>query len=285
MNCVLWQAKDGDAVRRWVLRVTLSVVACIASDPLHAQRPADLPLFEPSESLLGPAVGASGTSAIEGHPGGQEGLVGGRAGSAAGRVPTRVAQPAWNRLVQPLEIGVPTTLKAAEGPANGSLALPDNTDDEGPANGLMLDQAIELLLRDNLDLRAKALELPQAEADVLTAGLRANPLMFMDSQLVPYGTYNPQTNPGGQTQYDLNMSLPIDVTRKRQARTVVAVQAKRVLDAQYQDAVRIAIDNLYTAYVDVLAARETVRFAMASVAGLDKLLEATRLQHQQTLKT
>ncbi len=109
--------------------------------------------------------------------------------------------------------------------------------------------------------------------------------MFMDSQLVPYGTYNPQTNPGGQTQYDVNMSLPFDVTRKRKARTIVAVQAKRVLNAQYQDAVRVAIDNLYIAYVDVLAVRETVRFATASVAGLDRQLEATKAQHEQTLKT
>ena len=34
-----------------------------------------------------------------------------------------------------------------------------------------------------------------------------------------------------------------------------------MLEAQYQDAVRLEIDNLYTAFVDVLDARETVRYA------------------------
>ena len=45
-----------------------------------------------------------------------------------------------------------------------------------------------------------------------------------------------------------------------------------MLEAQYQDAVRIEIDNLYTAFVNVLAARETVRYARASVAGLERVV-------------
>jgi outer membrane protein, heavy metal efflux system len=40
--------------------------------------------------------------------------------------------------------------------------------------------------------------------------------------------------------------------------------------------VRQQIDNLYTAYVDVLAARETVRYARASIRGLDRILQVTR---------
>ena len=54
-------------------------------------------------------------------------------------------------------------------------SCPSTTADEGPPDGLTLDQAIELLVQQNLDLRAKYLEIPQARADVLTASLRANP--------------------------------------------------------------------------------------------------------------
>ena len=143
------------------------------------------------------------------------------------------------------------------------LALPAAGEDEGPADGLTLDQAIERLVRQNLDLRSKAFEIPQADADILTAGLRANPILYSDVQCVPYGASHP-ARPGGQTQYDINVSYPLDVTRKRQARTLVACRAKRVLEAQFQDAVRVEIDNLYTEFVDVLAARETVREARES---------------------
>ena len=75
-----------------------------------------------------------------------------------------------------------------------------------------------------------------AEADILTASLRANPIFYADSQLIPYGKYT-RDRPGGQTQYDVNISYPLDVSHKRRARTQVAVRAKRVLEAQYQDAV------------------------------------------------
>ena len=88
-------------------------------------------------------------------------------------------------------------------------------------------------------------EIPQAQADILNAGLRANPIFYADGQLVPYGQYT-RNRPGGQTQYDVNISYPFDLSHKRQARTLVATRAKRVLEAQYQDAVRLAIDDLYT---------------------------------------
>jgi cobalt-zinc-cadmium efflux system outer membrane protein len=150
----------------------------------------------------------------------------------------------------------------------GTLALPVTQRDVGPPEGLTLDQAIERLLRRNMDLYSKSFEIPQAEADILTASLRANPVLYSDVQCVPYGSFS-RVRPGGQTQYDLNVTYPLDVTRKRNARTLVAYRAKRVLEAQFQDAVRLEIDNLYTQFVDVLASRETVREAQESV---DELL-------------
>ncbi|MDB5352442.1 MAG: outer membrane protein [Planctomycetota bacterium] len=172
-------------------------------------------------------------------------------------------------------IAAPTALPNAEIPVYGSLDFPTVIDDPGPPNGLTLDGSIERLVRENLYLKAAAFELPQAEADVLTASLRANPIFYADSQLIPYGQYS-RARPGGQTQYDVNISYPLDVSRKRQARTTVAQRAKRVLEQQYRDAVRLQIDNLYTVYVDVLAARATLRYSEASVEGLDKILVPVR---------
>lgn len=168
-------------------------------------------------------------------------------------------------------------------PLYGPLALPEAAEAPTPG-GLTLDLAIELLLQRNLDLRAKALELPKAQADILTASLRANPVFYADSQMIPYGSYS-ENRPGGPVQYDINISYPLDITGKRKARTVVAERAKCVLEAQYQDAVRIQIDNLYTAFVDVLAATEAIRFTDASIAGLKSLLEKTEALRQQQEKT
>ena len=136
---------------------------------------------------------------------------------------------------------------------------------------MTIDQAIELLLDRNLDLRAKFMEIPQARADVLTASLRANPIFYADSQLVPYGTNSVQ-KPDGPTQYDINVSHPIDYSHKRRARVAYASRALKVMEAQYQNEVRLAIGNLYGAFVDVLAAREDIRALRTSIAGLDEVV-------------
>jgi cobalt-zinc-cadmium efflux system outer membrane protein len=149
------------------------------------------------------------------------------------------------------------------------------TEDEGPPEGLTLDQAVDILVHQNLDLRAKGLEIPQARADVLTAGLRANPIFYADSQLVPYGSDSIR-KPDGPTQYDLNISHPLDLSHKRQARKDLAIRSLDVMEAQYQNEVRLAIQNLYNAYVDVLTARYTIRYVRESIAGLDEVLRVNR---------
>src|SRR4029078_6665857 len=98
----------------------------------------------------------------------------------------------------------------------------------------------------NLNLLALRHEIDQARADVLTASLRANPALYADTQFVPYGRFT-RDRDRAATQYDVNITYPIDVSRKRQARTVAAEKAKNATDAQSQDAVRSQIDNLYTA--------------------------------------
>ncbi len=226
------------------------------------------------ESRLGPAPG-SGANPLGSSPGAGEAVFEGPAGSRGPRIftdPTASPQPG-NAVEGPTALPFGATIRPIPrlpvSPASpfGALALPIGEDEEGPPDGLTLDRAIERLVRDNLDLRSKSFEIPQADADILTAGLRANPILYSDVQCVPYGSFS-RARPGGQTQYDINITYPLDLSGKRQARTLVACQAKRVLEAQYQDAVREEIDNLYTEFVDVLASRETVREAKEAVAEL-----------------
>jgi len=150
----------------------------------------------------------------------------------------------------------------------------------GPPDGLTLDQAIDRLVRENLDLRAKNYEIPQARADVLTASLRGNPIFYSDGQLIPYGSDSVR-RPDGPTQYDVNVSQPIDYARKRPARIELASRALLVQEAQFQDAIRSAIQNLYNTYVDALAARQMVIYARVSVKGLDHVLVTTQTLYEQ----
>lgn len=184
-----------------------------------------------------------------------------------------VSQPEGGRLRAAPQIAPPAQLPSRPAPLAGPLALP-TTDEEGPPDGLTLDAAIDMLVERNYDLLTRYQELPKADADILSAGLRLNPLVTGGVDGVPYGRYSEQRP--GEIVYSSTVIQPWDINQKRRDRVVVARRAKRVLEAQYQNAVRLEIDNLYTAYVDVLDAREVVRYTQASLKLFDEAVETTR---------
>ncbi len=271
-------------MRRYIVSCALGIVTlgawagpeAVAQGPTIDDSLPDQP--GAGQSPFGKTPGSGGGS-LGNTPGDSQSILSGRPGPTTPRVNPNQSgnNPAADFAPGRIEPVAP--LPNADLPIYGSLGLP-GPEDEGPANGLTLDQAIDLFVHNNIDLRSKLYELPQAQADVLTASLRNNPVFYADTQLVPYGQYTKQ-RPGGQTQYDVNVSYPLDVTQKRKARTIAAVQAKRVIEAQYQDAVRQGIDNLYTVYVNVLAARETIALQVESLKGLDEVERRTREKYKQ----
>lgn len=256
------------------------VVACCAAAPLHAQQDASAPRQSPvlefpdlgpipggNASALGPSAGALDATADMGASTAGSGVLGGK--QRTGRIPQLkkgrgMSAPPAARGMQPPE---PLPTPVAPEPAGEATTLVDAAaiDDPGPADGLTLDAALDRMMTSNLDIRALRHELSQADADVLTAGLRTNPLIYMDTQFIPYGSFSNE-RPGGPTQYDINITLPMDVSKKRQSRTVVARMARSTLEAQFQDVTRRQIDNVYRAFVAVQAAR------------IDRLAAATTLQ-------
>jgi cobalt-zinc-cadmium efflux system outer membrane protein len=209
---------------------------------------------------LGP-LSASGSSALLVSPGDDN-----RNYSQRRDVLSAAANPIPG--VSPSELEVltaPPRISSAQVPGGGTLERPE-TDEEGPPEGLALDVAVGLIADQSLSLRAKFQEIPKATADVLTAGLRGNPLLFGSVDEIPYRPYTP-TRPG-EVGYSLTVIQPVDINHKRHYRVIAAQRARDVLQAQYQDAVRLEIENLQLRYVDVLAARETVRYVDASLVGL-----------------
>ncbi|MDR3621150.1 MAG: TolC family protein [Paludisphaera borealis] len=161
----------------------------------------------------------------------------------------------------------------SDGPPVGDIS--DLVNQDGPADGLTLDAALDRLKTANLDVLALKYELPQAQADILTAGLRANPLLYFDTQFIPYGTFNTRL-PGGPTQYDVNITYPLDVSHKRQARVAVACAAKRVLEAQFADVARRQIANVYRSFVDLQSARIGLRALETLIQQQEDVLKQVR---------
>ena len=229
-------------------------------------------------SLLGSAPGSGGSSFI--NLPGTGGILGGRPGVSTPKgIPTTVSSPGTGAgpadMQMPISAPQPAPVSPTTAPFYGTLEIVTQ-DDDGPPNGVTLDQAIDITLDRSLDLRSKFLEIPMSRADILQANLRANPIFYQDGQLLQYkGTTTAfsRAAPGGPSQFDTNVSYPLDISHKRQARTRVAARAERVLEALYQDAVRQRIDDVYGAFVLALAARQTVRYAKESVVKLAEVRE------------
>jgi len=218
---------------------------------VQAEAPGD-----PRAALFDQAPGSTSTAPLGDVPG-RQGMIGTGPGPGFPRVPAGITRPPEPFRPPARGRPVPTPSESLDRALRlyGPLSLSPEPEAATAADSgqWTLDAAIKRLLAVNLDLRAKALEISKADAEILTAGLWANPVLFADAQLVPYGDF--ENTGGGPTQYDINITHPIDINGKWKRRTETATWAKAVVEAQYQDAIRIEIDNLYTAWVDALALR------------------------------
>lgn len=140
---------------------------------------------------------------------------------------------------------------------------------------LTVEQAIERLLRDNLTLRIRRQNLARAEADVLVDGKRNNPFLYGAATNVPYGGYSPQRP--GPLAYETTITQPVDVNGKRRRRLEAAYRARDVVGALYQNAIRMEVERLYDAFLDVLAYQVLLEERRLELKSLDADLQ--RLQH------
>ena len=198
---------------------------------------------------------------------------------ASGQVPAKQAAP---RSSPSVDAAQPFASSEAENILPRPRELPD-AEERDAAGGLTLDEAIEQLLRQNYQLRIKYQELPKARADILSAGLRNNPALFLSVDGIPYGNYSEQRP--GEISYDtLTIVQPTDISGKRRWRIRLAQSAKNVLEAVYQDSVRQEIDKLYIAYVNVLEAAIRVRIERRALALLKERMEMMRGLVEQGLR-
>jgi cobalt-zinc-cadmium efflux system outer membrane protein len=130
-----------------------------------------------------------------------------------------------------------------------------------PDGGLTLDQAVDRFLEESLELRAMRDEIPMAQADVEAAG--QPPQAYL---LIKVGT-------NGIKTWHIQ---PRKLILKPWIQILAAHAAKRVLEAQYQDALRTRVDGLYTAFMDVVEAQMRDRYAEVALRGSESMLRLTQ---------
>jgi outer membrane protein, heavy metal efflux system len=139
---------------------------------------------------------------------------------------------------------------------------------------LTVEQAVAEAIDRNLALLAERANLSMAEAGLISAHLRPNPVLSGSAEsLDVLGTGFDTTNNAGPQQYSVRVDIPFERGNKRDLRTEVAGQAKRVAEAQFADALRRLKLDVTLASIDVLEAKAKLRLAEDNLQTLDKLVQ------------
>jgi cobalt-zinc-cadmium efflux system outer membrane protein len=127
-------------------------------------------------------------------------------------------------------------------------------------------------VRHNLDLLAARYAVPMARADEITAGLWGNPSLQGDTQFEPFGANWNQTSSGGPKEFDLGLSLPLDLSGKRSAAVDSAKAATRIAELGLLDALRQKVLQVRQGYIDVVDRQSQAALAQEKVGDYEKLV-------------
>jgi cobalt-zinc-cadmium efflux system outer membrane protein len=142
---------------------------------------------------------------------------------------------------------------------------------------LTIAQAIDEALQHNLALYAERSQLTVAEAQMVGARLRPNPVVsFSADHLDLLGTGFDDTNNGGPPEIAWRIDVPFERGGKRDARIALASVVRSAAEAQFADAVRTLRQEVTLACVDVLAAEATRALAADTLRTYDDLVRVNR---------
>ena len=145
---------------------------------------------------------------------------------------------------------------------------------------LTLDQAVSEALENNLDLLAERYNVSIAEARIITAKLRPNPVLTLDADhLDLLGTgFNLATNNGGPQEYSIRTDFLFERGGKRRARIAVAEGNKAVARLQLLNTIRGTVLNVQNSFVDLLAAKANLKLSEQNLATLNEVVRINEIR-------
>jgi cobalt-zinc-cadmium efflux system outer membrane protein len=136
-------------------------------------------------------------------------------------------------------------------------SAPAQCGDASAISGCDLQQAIDIAVENNSELKAMALELEAAEAKIKQAGLWSNPTLEMESENFS------GDNPGfSRAENTVAISQPLLLGGKIRHQTNIARKEKEILQLQYEAAQKDLILKVEEMFYEILVAQKNVEYAM-----------------------
>jgi outer membrane protein, heavy metal efflux system len=150
-----------------------------------------------------------------------------------------------------------------------------------PLHAITIEEAVAEAIQNNPGLLAERLGVPVAEAAVITAGLRPNPVASVSSDHLDWlGTGFSDANGAGPTETALRVDVPFERGHKRQFRLDTAGFGKTVAEARIADSIRRLRLDVTLACIDVMEAKVKLSLANENLKSLEGIvqLNETRLR-------
>jgi len=142
---------------------------------------------------------------------------------------------------------------------------------------LTVAQAVNAAIDHNLNLLAAKSNLTIAEAQMLTARLRPNPVLSASADSLDWiGTAFTEANGLGPSQYSFRVDVPFERGGKRDLRMQTASYEKEIANAEFQDAVRRLRLDVMLACIDVLEAKAKLQLARDNLNTFQQLVEVNQ---------
>lgn len=145
------------------------------------------------------------------------------------------------------------------------------------ATVLTIDEAMREAMDRNLDLVAEKFNLSVADARIITAKLRPNPVLSVGGDhLDVVGTGYNTVNQAGPTEYSVRTDFLLERGQKRANRVAVAEGSRAVVELQFLNSVRTLIFDVQNAYVEALQTKDNLALAQENLKAFGDIVEVNR---------
>lgn len=139
---------------------------------------------------------------------------------------------------------------------------------------LTVDDAVREALEKNLSLMAQRLDVPIAEARLITARIKPNPRFSLASDYMDLlGRGETVQNNAGPAEFSARVDYTIEGGGKRERRIEVAQLGSSVSKLLLTDAIRNLVLDVQNAFVDTLLAKESLALAKQNLDSLNSIVK------------
>ena len=144
---------------------------------------------------------------------------------------------------------------------------------------LTLEKAIQEALEKNLSLLAERMNVSVADARIIQASLKPNPVLTYGQDY--QDVFRPgltAENSAGPPEFNVRTDFLFERGGKREKRVEVAKQARSVAELNLLNTIRQLFLDVQSAYVDVLAAQDSVQLAQENLKALISIVDINSIR-------